>query len=74
MTLNQKKLSFLINCFGIIFLLLLFSYNPCISAEAGNKKADDEENNIYNIHNTAMGKVNEDREILNKLENNNNNE
>lgn len=67
MTVNQKRLSFLINCFGIISLLLLFSCNPCMSAEVGKQKADDEENNIYNIHNTAMGKVTEDRIILNKF-------
>ena len=66
MTANQKRVSFLMNCFGIITILLLFSCNPCISAEVGNRKADGEENNIYNIHNTDMGKVAEDRIIFNR--------
>lgn len=67
MTTNQKRISFLINCFGIISLVLLFSYNPCMSAEVDNRKANDKENNIYNIHNTAMGKVTGDRIIFNKF-------
>ena len=68
MTANQKRIPLLINCFIIVSLILIFSYNLCISAEVGKGKTDDEENYIYNIHNTVMGRVSEDLIIFNKFE------